>query len=947
MTLLERLRNAVAPRYTVDREIARGGMGIVFVGQDTRLTRTVAIKVLKPELATEEFSRRFLHEAQLMAKVRHPNVAVVHDSDERDGLSYFVMDFIEGETLAQRLESGALDSETVRRTGRDLLTALEAVHRHGIIHRDVKPANIFLTEHGALLSDFGIARSDQDETLTRPGRRVGTPSYWAPEQNEGEEVTRAADIYSAGAVLYQAWTGRRWPLYLDPAIADWSGVPPSAQPGLARALASLPRDRWQTAADFAASLKEPATGLRRGYVLAGVLVVLLALGMMMGDADPVEGSRPHVDLAIVPFDGGDSLSLGRAVARQVGFRLEWWPKWQSLATTEAFAWWDSVDVARRERDAARQLNSRFVVHGSLAPRAGDLMARIAVLDSNGRVFETADIPRQGRDRLAWSDAIADTVVRRLFSAQLEAYREVTSGAAWSREAVREMIAGDDAFHLDDWDTALQHYDRALAIDPGFAQAAWMRTVLLRWKRRPAEAELRRLYLTRQDALPELYRELAAAQLEPDLRLRFRRFDSIVGAFPRRWIARFIYADELFHRGPLIGIPLDSALHVMRLVGGGDPSTGPTTLYDHTGWGYIRLGRKSQADSAIRARARIAERVKAVGGSDRADLLRLAWYARFAPFRSALGQRFLLWTSDAAKIDRLGEYARLALAFDLPQLQLALGDALARPPRPDSLRATAHTARALALVVLGRGREALAALDTAGSLSGTRGIAFQRAEWRVMFPALGLPIADTAERAAGRRELLAAAGDQQYGARASWALAVDALASGDTAGASRWAMRLAADHSGSPEGRKLAAVLGAMRLASAGRRDSAIALTKNLSAVVDSVASTGGPFARAALHLSRGRWLAERGRAAAADSAWLWYEASDNLESVEGGPSQGEIDVALSVLARLLRSEVLVKLGAAAAACDHARRIEDLWAGADPAFAPLLHRAAAVRARCTA
>jgi tetratricopeptide (TPR) repeat protein len=947
MTLLERLRNAVAPRYTVDREIARGGMGIVFVGQDTRLARTVAIKVLKPELATAEFSRRFLHEAQLMAKVRHPNVAVVHDSDEREGLSYFVMDFIEGETLAQRLESGPLDSETARRTGSDLLTALEAVHRHGIIHRDVKPANIFLTEHGALLSDFGIARSDQDETLTGPGRRVGTPGYWAPEQNEAEEATRASDIYSAGAVLYQAWTGRRWPLYLDPAIADWSGVPPSAHPGLAGALAPLPRDRWQTAAEFAASLKEPAAGLRRGYVLAGALAVLLALGMMMGDAGPVAGTRPHVDLAIVPFDGGDSLSLGRAVARQVGFRLEWWPKWQSLATTEAFAWWDSVDAARRERDAPRQLNSRFVVHGELSPRAGDLMARIEVFDSSGRVFETADIPQEGRDRLAWSDAIADTVVRRLFSAQLEAYREVTSGAALSREAVREMIAGDDAFHLDDWDIALEHYDRALAIDPGFAQAAWMRTVLLRWKRRPAEAELRRLYLTRHDALPELYRELAGAQLEPDLRLRFRRFDSIVGAFPRRWIARFIYADELFHRGPLIGIPLDSALHVMRLVGGGDPSAGPTTLYDHTGWGYIRLGRKSQADSAIRARARIAERVKAVGGSDRADLLRLAWYARFAPIRSALGQRLLLWTSDDAKIDRLAEYARLALAFDLPRLQLALGDAIARPPRPDSLRATAHTARALALVVLGRGREALAALDTAASLSGSRGIAFQRAEWRVMFPALGLPMADTTERAAGRRELLSAAGDQQYGARASWALAVDALASDDTAGASRWALRLATDQSRSPDGRKLAAVLDAMRLASAGRRDSAIALTESLTAVMDSAASTGGPFARAALHLARGRWLAEQARAEAADSAWLWYEASDNLESADGGPSQGEIDIALSVLARLLRSEVLVKLGAGEAACDHARRIEELWAGADAAFTPLRRRAAAVRDRCAA
>src|SRR5688572_13739730 len=230
-------------------------MGIVFIGEDTRLARKVAIKVLKPELATEEFSRRFLHEAQMMAKVRHPNVAVVHDSDVREGLSYFVMDFIAEETLAQRLASGSLDAEATARLGRDLLAALQAVHRLGIVHRDVKPANIFLTESGALLSDFGIASSGEADTLTEPGRRVGTPRYWAPEQNEAEDVTRLADIYSAGVVMYEAWTGRCWPLYLDPALADWTGVPPSAQAGLAKALAPVPQDRWPAAEDFAASLQ--------------------------------------------------------------------------------------------------------------------------------------------------------------------------------------------------------------------------------------------------------------------------------------------------------------------------------------------------------------------------------------------------------------------------------------------------------------------------------------------------------------------------------------------------------------------------------------------------------------------------------------------------------------------------------------------------------------------
>jgi hypothetical protein len=215
----------------------------------------------------------------------------------------------------------------------------------------------------------------------------------------------------------------------------------------------------------------------------------------------------------------------------------------------------------------------------------------------------------------------------------------------------------------------------------------------------------------------------------------------------------------------------------------------------------------------------------------------------------------------------------------------------------------------------------------------------------MLPALGLPIADSAERAGARSELLAASGDDRYGARASFALAIAALQSGDTADVERWAQRLAGPSAAKSGGRKLGVLLAAMRLAVAGNPDSALGLTDGLTAVMDSGASAGGPFPRATLHLSRGRWLAGLGRLAAADSAWLWYEASDDLESAGGEPSVGEIDGTLSVLARLLRSEALLHLGEETASCGHVRRVRELWAGADPAFAPLRRRADSVEAAC--
>ena len=257
VSLLEGLRNDLAGRYDVERELATGGMGVLFVARDKVLDRTVVIKVSRPELSHSDSAQRFLREARILARFRHPNIVQVYDAGHASGLFYYVMDYVQGETLAERLgRSPPLRLEDVVQLGVDLLNALEAVHRLGITHRDVKPSNVFLQDDRALLGDFGVAKisPEVDSALTFPGQRVGTPAYMAPEQGVGGEVTPRTDLYAVGMVLYEAVTGRHWPGNTHPSRSDWHLIPEPLAAVLRRALAWSPEDRWPDAGSFRSAL---------------------------------------------------------------------------------------------------------------------------------------------------------------------------------------------------------------------------------------------------------------------------------------------------------------------------------------------------------------------------------------------------------------------------------------------------------------------------------------------------------------------------------------------------------------------------------------------------------------------------------------------------------------------------------------------------------------------
>jgi eukaryotic-like serine/threonine-protein kinase len=270
--------------YEIGAALGAGGMGEVYRALDTRLDRTVAIKILPEQLSKDPLRKqRFDREAKTISSLNHPHICVLHDIGSQDGISYLVMECVEGETRAKRLEKGPLPLEQVLKYGMQIADALDKAHRSAVVHRDLKPGNIMLTSTGAKLLDFGLAKPvaalagiatvtaalTQSSPMTQQGAIVGTFQYMSPEQVEGKELDGRSDIFSLGAVLYEMLTGKRAfegksQLSVASAILEKEPAPvtvnkpmtpPALDHAIRRCLAKDLEDRWQTARDLAVELK--------------------------------------------------------------------------------------------------------------------------------------------------------------------------------------------------------------------------------------------------------------------------------------------------------------------------------------------------------------------------------------------------------------------------------------------------------------------------------------------------------------------------------------------------------------------------------------------------------------------------------------------------------------------------------------------------------------------
>ena len=327
--------------YEIITPVGAGGMGEVYRAKDTRLDRTVAIKILPSHLSSNaDLKARFEHEARAISSLSHPHICALYDIGQQDGTDYLVMEFLEGETLADRLEKGALPTEQLLRFGMQIADALSKAHRHGIIHRDLKPANIMLTKSGVKLLDFGLAKSQDivkqkntgvsalpTEMLTAEGTILGTIQYMSPEQLEGREVDSRTDIFALGGVLYEMTTGKKAFSGESPAslissiLRDepslLSQVQPLAPPVLdhvvKKCLAKDPDERWQSAYDVASELKwiadassqsvtaRPSKNRERFLMFFLAVLLLIAVGLgILYTRRPQETEAQLVRFTILP-----------------------------------------------------------------------------------------------------------------------------------------------------------------------------------------------------------------------------------------------------------------------------------------------------------------------------------------------------------------------------------------------------------------------------------------------------------------------------------------------------------------------------------------------------------------------------------------------------------------------------------------------------------------------
>jgi len=354
--VVERLNAALADRYRIEREIGSGGMAIVYLARDLRHERDVAVKVLDPELTETLGAERFLREIKTAANLTHPHILPLHDSGEADGLLYFVMPYVRGESLRSRLDrEKQLPVEDAVQISREIADALAYAHQEGVIHRDVKPGNILIEAGHAVLSDFGVAQAVEEakeDRLTRTGTSLGTPAYTSPEQASGERnLDGRSDQYALGCVLYEMLTGQppftgaqvesvvRQHLTVDPAPVTQvrTTVPTQVAGALTRALAKSPADRYRTAAEFAEALfsgtqpvlaspdlrgrKPGARTLAPVLILAVVGVIALLIWTGTGSGPPSTASDASRRVIVLPYDnetGDPELDpIGRMVAEWI------------------------------------------------------------------------------------------------------------------------------------------------------------------------------------------------------------------------------------------------------------------------------------------------------------------------------------------------------------------------------------------------------------------------------------------------------------------------------------------------------------------------------------------------------------------------------------------------------------------------------------------------------
>jgi len=564
--LLDRLRSALADRYELEREIGRGGMATVYLARDQKHHRAVAIKVLHPHLALNLGPERFLREIQIAAQLQHPHIVPLYDSGQARDLLYYVMPYVEGESLRQRLErERQLSLDDALQLTRAVAAALDYAHRHRVVHRDIKPENVMLHEGEAMVTDFGIAKAVSaaaSDNLTQTGASVGTPAYMSPEQAAGAvELDGRSDVYSLGCVLHEMLAGRT--PFVGPTaqaiIAQCFTTPPpplrSARPGVPewveqaalKALAKEPADRFATAAQFAQALKPPGVTTPPGPTSVTAASAPKSIAVL-----------PFVNMSADPeneyFTDGIAEEIINALTKIRALRV--------ASRTSAFAFKGKNQDIRR---VGEQLSVGTVLEGSVR-KAGNRLRVTAQLVSvvDGYHLWSDRYDRELEDVFAIQDEIAGSIVKALrVVLSEEEKRAIEKAPTENVQAYDYYLRGRQFFHQfrrTGIQFARRMFERAIDMDARYALAYagvadCCSFLYMYWD--GSKANLESAESASRKALeldPELAEAHASRGFAVSLSKRYdearHEFETAIRLNPKLYEAHYLYARACFQEGKL-------------------------------------------------------------------------------------------------------------------------------------------------------------------------------------------------------------------------------------------------------------------------------------------------------------------------------------------------------------------------------------------------------------